>query len=282
MSVDLIELQLAANVDSGELLAFLSSNDAIGAWESDGIVHVYWPRDRWSPRVVEDFEFALRRLGIDWGEVDIRIHEVVDRDWNEAWMKSIHPVEIGGRILIRQSWNPVVVRPGLAELIIDPKRAFGSGYHATTRLLVEWIADEICGGERVLDIGTGSGILAMTALRCGAAHAVGIDNDESAVECARENALLNGFGEELELRVGSVADICACPFDLIVANLDRRTLLEISGRLRENLIESGKALLSGLLEEDCADLSEVLGASGGRVKGKRTGDEWVALEVRFS
>ena len=95
------------------------------------------------------------------------------------------------------------------ELVIDPRRAFGTGYHATTQLVVEWLEAHVRGGGVVLDVGTGSGILAMTAIRLGAASALGVDNDPVAVECAREYAVLNGFGPELELRVASFEDLDA-------------------------------------------------------------------------
>ncbi len=276
-----IEVQVAAMVDAGELLAHLPSSGVIGAWEGDGIIYLYWPGACWSPRVMEDLEAAIRRLGVHCHAADIRIHEVADRDWNALWVDSIRPVQIGTRVLVRQSWNAVTALPGVLELIIDPKRAFGSGYHATTQLLVEWIVEEIRGGERVLDIGTGSGILAMTALRSGASLVVGIDSDASAIECARENAVLNGFGEELELRTGSIESIGSTRFELIVANIDRKTLLGCAGILGKNLSRGGKLLLSGLQGEDLGDMSEVLQAAGGRVIGERRRDEWVALEVEF-
>ena len=281
MGGEFIEIQLDAIVDPGELLAFLPSNDAAGAWESDGIVRVCWPREQWSPGILEELENALRRLGVSVSAANVRLQEIPDRDWNESWVRSIRPINIGERVIVRQSWNPVDVPAGMVELVIDPKRAFGSGYHETTRLLVQWIADEIRGGETVLDVGTGSGILAMTALRFGAALAVGIDNDEAAIECARENASLNGFGAELELRVGLAGTIGAERFDLIVANIDRKTLSGCVGKLGENLKAEGRALLSGLLEEDCTDLSGEIEAARGRITRKRSLGEWAALEVRY-
>ncbi len=281
MGGDFIEILLDAIVDPGELLAFLPSSETAGAWESDGIVRVCWPREQWSPAILAELENALRRLGVNVNAANVRLREIADRDWNEIWARSIRPVAIGERVLVRQSWNPVEVPAGMVELVIDPKRAFGSGYHETTRLLVEWIAGEIRGGETVLDVGTGSGILAMTALRCGAARAVGVDNDDAAIECARENASLNGFGSELDLRVGLAGMIGAELFDLIVANIDRKTLLECAWKFRENLKAEGRALLSGLLEEDCPDLSREIESARGRVTRKRSLGEWAALEVRY-
>ncbi len=282
MSEDYIEIRLDALVDPAELLAYLPGSEAIGAWENAGSIYLYWPQRLWATHVMEDLQCALRRLGVDSGLSDIRVQEVADRDWNDLWTKCINPVLIGSHVFVRQSWNPARAPIGAIELIIDPKRAFGSGFHATTQLLVEWVAEETRGGERVLDVGTGSGILAMTALRAGAAQAVGLDMDERAIECARENAALNNFGPELELHVGSVEAIGARVFDMILANIDRTTLLSCAGKLGKNLVPNGRMLLSGLQEDDLAELSDALAGVGGRIIETRQRDEWLALAADFA
>jgi ribosomal protein L11 methyltransferase len=276
-----IEIELSAIVDAGELLGYLPESESAGAWEDDEVLRLYWPLDRWSPTVLEDIEAALRRMGTDSRAAGLRMSEVADRDWNALWVNSIRPVMIGDRVMIRQSWNPVVPPAGVIELVIDPKRAFGTGYHATTQLLVEWIVEQIRGGERVLDFGTGSGILAMTALRAGAALATGIDNDEAAIECARENSALNRFGPELDLRVGSLEVLEASRFELIVANIDRKTLLSSLRKLRSFLAPGGSLLLSGLQEDDFDDLGKIVEAAAGSVVEKRQRDEWLALHAVF-
>ena len=274
-------MRLAALVDSGELLGFLPQGEAVGAWENEGFIHIYWRRDRWSPRALQDLESALRGLGCDTGFADIRVEYVKDRDWNADWLRSIKPRLIGSRVFVRQSWNPDPAPEGTIELIIDPKRAFGSGYHATTRLLVSWLAERIRGGESVLDVGTGSGILAMTSLRLGAEKALGIDIDPVAVECALENASLNRFGPELQLLTGTVENVGDSIFDLITANIDRNTLLALCGSLGKKLHPDGRLLLSGLQEEDLADISTALAACGGRVSETRELEEWLAIEAVF-
>jgi ribosomal protein L11 methyltransferase len=281
MGEDYIEIRLDAPVDAGELLAYLPGREAVGAWENGGTICLYWPKRLWAPHVAEDLQCALRRLGVDIGICDVFIREVVDRDWNELWMKSIRPVLIGSHVFVRQSWNPAKAPIGVIELIIDPKRAFGSGFHATTQLLVQWVAEIAGTGGRVLDVGTGSGILAMTALRAGAAQAVGLDTDEMAIECARENAALNNFGPELELRVGTVEALGARKFDIILANIDRKTLLSCAGNLGNNLVANGRLLLSGLQETDRDELSEALAGAGGRIIEMRRLEEWLAMAVAF-
>src|SRR6266508_2879078 len=193
MSANYIEVRLKTALDCGELLASLNDPDVLGAWENGGTLHLYWPEGRWHSGIVHRLRTALGALGSAPDEKDILVTVVPDRDWNLIWTRSIEPIRVGRRILIRQSWNAATPAPGDIELVIDPKRAFGTGFHATTQLLLEWLEDKICGGEQILDVGTGSGILAMAALRLGARSALGVDHDPVAIECARGHAADTGF-----------------------------------------------------------------------------------------
>jgi ribosomal protein L11 methyltransferase len=140
-------------------------------------------------------------------ERDIRVEELPDQDWNQQWAQSVRPIRIGRRIVIRPSWEPVVLQAQDIEIVLDPKQAFGTGHHATTRMLLEWLEDLVHGGESVLDVGAGSGILAMAALRLVAASALGVECDPVAVDCARDYATENGFGDGLEFRCGMLEEV---------------------------------------------------------------------------
>src|SRR5688572_9487235 len=153
MSKNFVEVQIKTCVDSGELLAMLDDPDLLGTWEDNGILHLYWPDERWTSKTLEGLRNALRGF-------EFTVARLEEQDWNATWARSIQPISIGARVFIRQSWNSVSLPPGSIELIIDPKQAFGTGYHASTQLLVEWLVEKISGGESVLDLGTGSGILA--------------------------------------------------------------------------------------------------------------------------
>jgi ribosomal protein L11 methyltransferase len=190
------------------------------------------------------------------------------------------PIRIGKKVGIRQSWNRAGDPPPI-ELTIDPKRAFGTGFHASTQLLVEMLEDEIAGGERVLDVGTGSGILAMVALRLGAGCATGIDADPEAIECAIEYASLNGFGPELELRVASAAELGSGIFDIVLANLDRNTVLANAAILCRAAGGAGRLLISGLLHDDWPDVAAALAEAGAAAIETRQREEWIALRVAF-
>ncbi len=280
MPQNYVEVTIPATVDAGELLGQLGV-EAIGAWESDGILHIYWPEGCWNPLVLEDLKETLLRLGAGDAVTRLSVRALPDRDWNVLWSSSLVPIRIGRRLRIRQSWNPPDPAFDGIELVIDPKRAFGTGYHDTTQLVLEWLEDHVHGGEHLLDIGTGTGILAMAALRLGAASALGVDNDPVAVECACENAAANRFGPEIAFRTGSLEVLAAEVFDLIVANLDRNTILRFCHDLRTYLRGGGRICLSGLQTEDLPEIASALTTFGGRIVEKRQRGEWLAIAVRF-
>jgi ribosomal protein L11 methyltransferase len=279
MAQDYIEVRLKTTVDPGELLGFLNQEEISGAWENDGVVYLYWPVDHWTAEILNAIEEALRRLG-DQTATTLGVDRIHDQNWNEVWAQSIQPVRVGRRMLIRQSWNWQPRRTGEIELVIDPKRAFGSGHHATTQLLMEWLEDRIQGNERVLDIGTGSGILGMIALRLGAVSALGIDHDPIAIECARECAAINGFGPELDLRTAAIGELSARAFDLVLANLDLNTLLAYADGVVRCARPGGTILISGIGPQDYQEISTAYAAAGGLVVSRRDHDEWMALEIR--
>jgi ribosomal protein L11 methyltransferase len=273
------EIRLKTLVDAGDLFGLLEESGCIGAGEIDGQACFYWPESRWNPDTIYHLKEALERLGDAKALEGASFEEVPDVDWNRQWIESLKPVRIGRRLRVRQSWNEAEAACGMVELIIDPKRAFGSGYHATTQLIAGWLEDVIRGGERVLDIGTGSGILAMAALRLGAASALAIDSDPEAVECARENAAANGFGAELELIEATPDMLAGRRFPLAVANLDRNTLLRVREVLHRCLEPGGRLIASGLLRQDCEEFTELMIASGWRIGRCRELEGWLAMEL---
>jgi ribosomal protein L11 methyltransferase len=278
MSENYIEAVFRADVDSGEILAMLNGGEELGCWENDGIIHIFWPESHWSPEARGDLLRALSAFGIDHDAAGLTIETVPDRDWNATWAASLTPINLGQRIRIRQSWHSPDEDFDGAELVIDPRRAFGTGHHATTQLVIEWLEKNLYGGERILDVGTGSGILSMAAIRLGAASAFGIDNDPVAVECAREYARINGFGDELELRVGSFNDCADGDFDVIVANIDGKTLPQLCPELPRLLKPGGQVCLSGLQEHDLEEITAALNRAGFTVKSKIAREDWLTLE----
>ena len=280
MQSNFIEVTMRTDVDSGELLGMLMDGEALGSWEKDGVLHVFWPEERWNDAALEDLNKILVQLGVDARQAELTVSTVPDQDWNASWAASLKPIRLGQRIRIRQSWHEPDPDFRGIELVIDPKRAFGTGYHATTQLVVEWLEDHIHGGERVLDVGTGSGILAMSAIRFGAASALGIDNDPVAIDCAREYAAGNGFGPELDLRVASFDTLGESQFDIIVANLDSRTMPHFCKYIGRLLKRGGIACLSGIQDQDYEEVSSLLHQASLKVTDRLQREEWLALEAQ--
>jgi len=276
--MNFIEVTIEGSLDSGELLAMLENDESLGAWDAEGVLRLYWSEEKWSPAVLSDLKGALARLGIEAGS-SLVIRSVPDQDWNAKWTASLNPIRLGRRVRIRQSWHSADAAFDGIELVIDPKRAFGTGYHATTQLVVEWLEEHIGGQERILDVGTGSGILAMAAIRLGAASALAVDNDPAALECAREYCETNGFGPELDLRACSFEDLETEVFDVILANLDIRTLPMFCRHMPRLLKARGIACLSGLQQQDLEEISQALSQAGLRINSKKQRDEWLCLGV---
>lgn len=254
-----------------------------GGWQEDGVIHLFWPESLWKEEHRDHIQNTMRSLE---GHADhkITVTYVPHIDWNAKWAKSVDPIRVGHRIVIRPSWMQVDVTPDSIEIILDPQQAFGTGHHATTQLLIEWLESAIKGGERLLDIGTGSGILAMVALRLGASMAVGIDHDPVALDCARSYALLNGFGSELEFRVESIENSSLQSpdqFDMIVANIDGNTFRGCAHLIPSMLKDGGRLYISGILVEDEQEMAALFSEDGCVLLEVRKRDGGVAMGFQF-
>ena len=278
-----IDVQIRTTVDAAELLGVLADPVIQGGWEEQGIVHLYWPKPQWSMEACARLSRTLQELDPDaLAERDIHVEELPDQDWNRQWSQSVRPIRIGRRIVVRPSWEPVVLQAGDIEIVLDPKQAFGTGHHATTRMLLERLEDLVHGGEFVLDVGAGSGILAMASLRLGAASALGVECDPVAVDCARDYAEENGFGDHLEFRCGTLEDVDLhgeLRPDLVLANLDRHTLLLLCDELTRYVSHGARLLLSGILLEQEQEIVEAFSNAGATLVERREQEGWLALEL---
>jgi ribosomal protein L11 methyltransferase len=218
-------------------------------------------------------EEAARALGLP-----VEISPVEDRDWGEEWKRGLGPISVG-RVFLRPSWVEALPPAGAVEVVLDPGMAFGTGTHPTTALCLAAVDDLLARrpGARVLDAGTGSGLLAIAAARLGAARVAANDNDPVAVDVARENAARNGVA--LELTVEPVARIPGA-FDLVVANILANVLVELAPDLAARLAPGGELVLAGILgpqEEEVAAPFRALGLEP--LPGSRR-DEWSLLRFR--
>jgi ribosomal protein L11 methyltransferase len=212
--------------------------------------------------------------------MSIVVNRVPYQDWNEQWARSVKPLRIG-RLVIRPSWEPAILSHNEVEVVLDPKQAFGTGHHATTRMLLEWLQENLRRGETVMDVGSGSAILSIAAVKLGAASAIAVECDAVAVECARESVTQNRLEDSVELVCGTVADVIdrrAHP-DLVLANIDRQTLLSIAPELSACGQAASRLVLSGILLEQKAEIVERFAGLGLTCLKTREQDGWVALEL---
>ena len=200
---------------------------------------------------------------------------VENQNWNAQWEATVQPLAVGPFVIAPTWAEPPPAMAGLALLRIDPKMAFGTGYHPTTRISLRLLAGRVPPGGRVLDVGTGTGVLAIAALRLGAAHAVGVDIDPWSVENATANAALNDVADRLDVRDGSAADVPETGFDLVCSNILRAVLTPMLPALDARRAPGAPLVLSGLLAAERDRFVEALAVAGlAVVEEEAEGDWW--------
>lgn len=280
MSNDWVEVCIQEVLDVGELLSRLDDSTVQGAWEEEGMVHLYWAEAQWTGDRLDSIRSTLSELVPSKGVIPLSVNRLPAQDWNESWTRSVKTLRIG-RLVIRPSWEPVTLDPSDIEIVLDPKQAFGTGHHATTRMLLEWLQEEIHGGEVILDVGTGSAILAMAAVKLGARSAIGLEIDPVAVDCARESVGLNGLKDRINIVCGTLTNLPPERLktaDLILANLDRQTILDLAGDLVSSALERVRIMVSGILVEQEPEIVERFSDLGLACVRRRECDGWVALK----
>ena len=203
-----------------------------------------------------------------------------DEDWGEGWKKDFKALDVG-RVRVRPSWIDAPPPPGSVEVVLDPGMAFGTGTHPTTSLCLAALSDLLAArpGVTVLDVGTGSGLLAIAAHKLGARRVAASDNDPVAVEVARENATRNGAALEL---TGAAVDEIAGTFDVVVANILANVLVELAPALAARVAPGGVLLLSGILgpQEEEVRRAHVEAGLQPLGDGDRRDGEWSLLALR--
>jgi len=251
------------------------------------IVRAYVPaRDAASARrAARDVEVALGHLqafGLrPIGELRTRL--IDEADWADAWKAHFPVMRVGRRLVIRPTWRRHRAAPGDVVLALDPGMAFGTGLHPTTRLCLAAIEDAADRGEldgaRVLDVGCGSGILAIAAARLGAAGVLGIDIDPIAIEATAANARRNRLARRIVTRAGSLPS-GERPFDIVLANLIASLLVALTDPLRAELRPGGLLLASGIVADRANEVADAFRAAGLEVVRRAAEGDWVVLVVR--
>lgn len=211
----------------------------------------------------------------DYGTV-VSEEEIEDENWNERWEEeSFSPVDIDNKIVIRAAHHPAPADT-VIDIIVKPSMSFGSGHHHTTRMMCRAIHSLNPSG-RVLDVGCGTGVLSIAAIKCGAEHADAVDIDPWSTASAEEAALLNGIAEQISVLLGTVEAVEGRKYDMVLANINRNIILNDIDRYVEALNEGGKLLLSGFLIEDIADITTAASERGLCPIAQSEEEGWVCL-----
>lgn len=218
---------------------------------------------------------------VDFGELSFKSDWVREEDWETAWKKYYHTVKLGKHLVICPCWEECELAPDEILVLLDPGMAFGTGTHETTRLCMQFLEDYITTETRLLDIGTGSGILATTALLLGAQSAVGVDIDELAVKIAQENADLNHVGDKITLVCGDLTQKISGKFDVICANIVADVIIRLCNDVTAFMHENTVLIVSGIIEDRCSDVLYALDKAGLCVVAKNAENDWVSVVVRL-
>jgi ribosomal protein L11 methyltransferase len=255
-----------------------------GFWEDGKILRAYIAEDRWHPGWLESLRMNLARITNDLAlpPPSLTLTTVADQNWNRSWEETIRPVRVTERIVIAPSWHPFTAGPGDIVLTIDPKMSFGTGYHESTRLMLGLLERHISSGARVLDAGTGTGILAIAALKLGAASALGFDIDEWSYANAIENAGLNGVSGLFTVRQGDLPSVTESGFDLIAANIQKNVIEKMLPGLVSRLAPAGTLLVSGLLAGDRDSIVATLTGAGLALEDESCEGEWIACAGKLT
>ncbi len=220
------------------------------------------------------------------GPLTVTTCNLRDEDWENSWKQYYQPLPIGERLLIVPQWLDPEIPDRRIPVRLDPGMIFGTGQHASTRMCLESLETLVRGGETVLDLGSGSGILSIAALLLGAASAVGVDIDPMAEDIARENASLSGLGSDrFTALTANVLDSPAAlasyrgKCDLVLANIVADVIIPLAPAARTFLAPGGTFLCSGILNKRLPEVEHALTCAGLAVTDRREADDWVCLRA---
>ena len=247
-------------------------------------VKAYLPVDEELDDKLRSFEQRVKALvesGIAGGPCAISWNEVQDEDWSESWKKYFHTEKVGGLIVIKPSWEEYEASPDDIVVEIDPGAAFGTGQHPTTALCIRELETLVKGGMTVFDVGTGSGVLAITAAKLGASKVTAMDYDPTAVRIAGENVRQNHVEDIVATGRSDLLKSFEGKADIIVANIIADIILKLFDELEEHLKPEGKLVAGGIISERVADVTEGALAHGFAIEKVVEDSGWAILVIHL-
>lgn len=258
-----------------EIIYLAGELGTAGCWEDENMLKCYFKEEE----KVNEILNLIQNLQKGNPTLEISIKEIPDEDWNKIWEQSIEPIEVGEKFVIKPTWKEYH-NPAKIIIQIDPKMAFGTGHHETTRLMLKAIEKYIKPNCKVLDVGTGSGILAIAAIKLGAKIAIGVDNDHWAYENAIENAEINNVKEKFKVMLGSIDDVNETDFDFILANINKNAIINMMEKFYNKLKDNGLLIISGYLDFEHGIIEEYLQMHNFEIIDVLKENEWYATVAR--
>lgn len=217
------------------------------------------------------------RAFLDVGQGLVALTQVDEKDWANAWKQHYHPLRVSKRLTICPSWEDYKAAEGEIVIRLDPGSAFGTGEHATTALCMEALDEAELSGKRLLDLGCGSGILAIAAAKLGAGLVEAVDIDPNAVQVSVDNAKQNGCFERISNHVGELKNSLESHYDFIVANILAEVHLHLAQDYVPKLAPQGQLILGGIIQHKAKAVKEALEKTGLRLLSERSAEDWTVL-----
>ena len=255
----------------------LIDEDLINKDRKNSVIHIYISE---SDNAAEALEFLKERLTAEKIPFEVGSVGVDDSDWNENWKKYFHPIEIGEKLAVVPSWENYENKQNRTMLNIDPGAAFGTGTHATTSLCLELLQGFVEKNSRMLDIGCGSGILALASVLLGAESAFGVDIDAQSVKTARENAQINGIDDKVSFEVGDLTEVVSGKYDIICANIVADVVIRLLPDAKNFMTDNGRLIISGIIDLRKDDVLKAVGENGFKVTDEKYKDNWCAFVLQ--
>ena len=273
---------LFSSLANENIITFLSYySEQVGFLEEDEKLVCYIPEVDYTDSINTELLTFLNDIKKDFGveEFNVHIEKIKNQNWNQEWENSIEPIEITDNIVIKPTWKGYTAKPNQIIIQIDPKMSFGTGHHESTRLTLWGLEKYLRKNNKVLDVGTGTGVLCIAALFMGASSAVGIDVDEWAYDNSLENVKINNVADKVRIIHGDLSSTPTEKFDIITANIDFKTHNKYVKSYSGYLAEQGVIILSGILITDEPSTTALVEINNMKVIDKKYENEWCCLVI---
>lgn len=242
-------------------------------------VKTYLPVDNTTERRRNQIDIGVRLVAHLATISPLKEKYVEEEDWQNAWKEHFDPLRIGRHLVICPTWRTVETSESDILIHLDPGMAFGTGHHPTTRTCMEILERDTKPGDRILDVGCGSGILSVVAVKVGAASALGLEIDPVAARAGEENVRINGIGDKVQIVQGTLPSPLAVArsFDIVAANISAKVVTNLAQHLIDSVAIRGKLIAGGIIEPHVEDVTRALNAVGASIDETFIDGDWVTL-----